>query len=478
MKRGTHKLSGAGVGARRRGAWQSEMTTVRIAAHIKRDKANMLVDDNAASGAFTVDRSIFTDEAIYEQEIALIFEASWVFIGLESQLRQKNNFFTTYIGRQPILVTKDDQGIIGCFLNSCRHRGTVLCPFKQGRQKYHVCRYHGWSYDSSGKNILVTDREAGQYPDGFDDSDHGLVPVARFASYRGLLFASLSPDVPELNAYLGDARRFIDLLVDQSPEGEIEFVPGDLVYTFQGNWKLQFENGLDYYHFQATHSSYVDIIANRAKERDQQGFVPSVSTEGQGSFSFEYGHAVNWSIHGVDYFGRPLAPNAAAFDSLKKRVGDVSARWMLRQRNLTIFPNLQIIDIGAAQIRTWRPLSAGVTEMTSHCVGMAGESREARRKRIRNYEDFFNPSGLATSDDNVMYEMCQSGYAAAAAGPTEGYARGLGGASDGAAVFADELGIAPVESSFGSLGFGGETNFHAGYREWKRRLDHIVEGAK
>ena len=45
-----------------------------------------------------------------------------------------------------------------------------------------------------------------------------------------------------------------------------------------------------------------------------------------------------------------------------------------------------------------------------------------------------------------------------------------------AAKTADELGINPVESSFGSLGFGGETNFHPGYRELVRRLADAAGG--
>ena len=440
------------------------------------DRNEMLIEDRPGEGTFTVDRSVFTDEDHCRRELTAVFESGWVFIGLESQLRQKNSFFTTHIGRQPVLVTRDDQGKLGCFLNSCRHRGTILCPFKQGRQKSHVCRYHGWSYDSAGRNVLVTDKDSGQYPAAFDQSDHGLIPVARLGSYRGLLFASLSADVPDLDSHLGDARRFIDLLVDQSPVGEIEFVPGDLVYTFQGNWKLQFENGLDYYHIQSTHSSYVDILAERVKAGTVEDVVLGTDEPGQGSFSFTNGHAVNWSIHNEDRFGRPVLMEPGGLDGLRERVGATSAKWMVRQRNLTIFPNLQIIDIGAAQIRTWRPLAAGLTEMTSHCVGMVGESGEARRKRIRNYEDFFNPSGLATSDDNVMYELCQSGYAAAAAGPSEGYLRGMGAALDRAQPHADELGINPVESSFGSLGFGGETNFHPGYRELVRRLADAAGG--
>lgn len=438
-------------------------------------RPDQLIDDRPSDKVFHVSRDAFTDPAVFDLEMKHIFEATWSFVGLETQIPRPHDYITTFIGRQPVLLMRDGEGKIGCFLNTCRHRATMVCPFKRGRQKFHVCRYHGWAYDSAGRNISVTDKDEGQYPADFDNADRNLFPVARLESYRGLIFASLSPDVSSLFDYLDDARTFIDLVADQSPVGQLEFVPGDITYTFDANWKLQFENGLDYYHFNSTHSSYVDILAQRVKSGDATGFTSERAdeVEGQGSFNFRNGHAVNWSIKRQMRYGRALASDPDGLAEVKARVGDTRLKWMLRQRNLTIFPNLQIIDISSAQLRTWRPLSADKTEMTSHCLAPVGESPSARRFRIRAYEDFFNPSGLATSDDNVMYEFCQTGYAAQA-GDTLGHLRGL---DPGAGVLGDhvgELGISPVDYAFGKSGFGGETNFHSGYREWRRLLQRAT----
>nr|WP_256375192.1 MULTISPECIES: RHO alpha subunit C-terminal catalytic domain-containing protein [unclassified Bradyrhizobium] len=254
-------------------------------------------------------------------------------------------------------------------------------------------------------------------------------------------------------------------------------MPGASTYTFDANWKLQFENGLDYYHFATTHSSYVDILKKRnATAGPDAGFTgePEGEQEGQGSFSFDYGHAVNWSIKRTQLYGRPLGMDPARLDAVRQRVGSTRAKWMLRQRNLTIFPNLQVIDILSAQVRTWRPLAPDKTEMVSHCLAPVGESAAARTLRIRNYEDFFNASGLASSDDNVMYEFCQTGYDAATAAPTQGYLRGIADVGRGESAHASELGITPSEWSFGPTSFGGETNFHPGYREWRRLLRHAA----
>jgi len=439
-----------------------------------------LVDDRPAEHIFQIDRRVFVDPQVYEAEIRHIFEATWVFVGLESQIPKPHDFLTTHIGRHPVLLSRDQDNKISCLLNTCRHRGTLVCPFKSGNRKLHVCRYHAWSYDSAGRNVAIPERATGQYPDGFDHENHDLIHVARLGSYRGFIFASLSADVPALDDFLGEAKAFLDLVIDQSPTGQLEVVPGEISYTFDANWKLQFENGLDYYHFGATHASYVDILKKRASlATSEAGFSKEAASEGegQGSFSFDHGHAVNWSIKQTTLYGRPLASDPQLLQAARSRVGPDRVKWMLRQRNLTIFPNLQVIDISSAQLRTWRPLAANKTEMVSHCLAPVGEPAAARALRIRNYEDFFNPTGLASSDDNVMYEFCQSGYEAEQAGYTQGYLRGAAGAGIGTGRHAKELGVSPAESAFGAVSFGGETNFYAGYREWRRLIERAAAKA-
>ncbi|MGL4811798.1 MAG: benzoate 1,2-dioxygenase large subunit, partial [Beijerinckiaceae bacterium] len=52
------------------------------------------------------------------------------------------------------------------------------------------------------------------------------------------------------------------------------------------------------------------------------------------------------------------------------------------------------------------------TEVTIYCIAPKGESQEARTRRIRQYEDFFNASGMATPDDLEEFRSCQIGYGA------------------------------------------------------------------
>ncbi len=430
-----------------------------------------LIDDRPDERVFRVHRDVFVSEQIFELEQQHIFEATWVFLGLESQAPRPHDFFTAYAGRYPVVVSRGADGTLRCVINSCRHKGAIICRTRTGNKKVHTCPYHSWAYDSTGKNVGIKMRATGGYSQAFEADGHDLRPVARFDSYRGFLFASIDPDVPPLREHLGDAATFIDLVLDQSPDG-IETIAGDVTYVYDGNWKLQMENCGDSYHFTSAHQSYLKLIERRdAGGKDAAEWrvtrMMDEKTAGQmehGSFGFARGHSALWS-EAQDPRRSPLYPQKA---ELEARVGAERTKWMFGVRNLTIFPNMQLADNAATQLRIIRPLSATKTEMRTFCIAPAGEPPETRRKRIRQYEDFFNPSGLATPDDNVCYEDCQAGH-----GGTEwmqGYMRGSAIVGPGPDRFAEALGIEPAASVSAPWGLNDETLYRANYREWLRLL--------
>ena len=154
-----------------------------------------------------------------------------------------NDFFTVTLGRQPVLLTRSADGEIRGFLNACAHRGARVCRQKVGNRRLHTCPFHGWTYDGRGRLVGVTSEQEGGYPAGFQRSSQGLTPVAQLEVYRGFVFVSLRPTGTSLREYLGGAALFIDLVVDQSPSGELEVLPGETTYTTAANWKLVAENG-------------------------------------------------------------------------------------------------------------------------------------------------------------------------------------------------------------------------------------------
>src|SRR5687768_2878707 len=80
-----------------------------------------------------LDRAIFSSPELYELELERIFGRCWLYLGHESQILQPNDFFTSYMGEDPIIVWRGKDGTVRAFLNVCRHRGNLLCRVDQGK---------------------------------------------------------------------------------------------------------------------------------------------------------------------------------------------------------------------------------------------------------------------------------------------------------------------------------------------------------
>ena len=213
-----------------------------------RRKIDGAVQVDPEHGLYRGRREAFTDPELFELEMKYIFEGNWIYLAHESQLPNNNDYLTTYIGRQPIVISRDKEGQLHALINACSHKGAMLCRRKKDNRGTFTCPFHGWTFRNNGKLLKVKDPRGAGYPEQFNtEGSHDLTKVARFESYRGFLFGSLNPDVVPLTEFLGGAAKVIDMIVDQSPDG-LEVLKGSSTYTYDGNWKVQAENGADGYH--------------------------------------------------------------------------------------------------------------------------------------------------------------------------------------------------------------------------------------
>jgi benzoate/toluate 1,2-dioxygenase subunit alpha len=404
------------------------------------------LQDDPQAGIYRVGRDIFTDAALFELEMQHIFEGNWIYLAHESQIANSNDYFTTFIGRQPIFIARSKAGELNAFVNACAHRGAMLCRHKRGNKTSYTCPFHGWTFSNDGKLLAVKDPRGAGYPENFNkNGSHDLTKVARFESYRGFLFGSLNPDVLPLKEHLGEAAKIIDMIVDQSPEG-LEVLRGSSSYVFDGNWKLQTENGADGYHVSAVHWNYAATTARR-KDTQQGDTIRAMSAggwakQGGGFYSFENGHLLLWT----NWANPQDRPNWERRDELTQKFGQATADWMVqRSRNLCVYPNVYLMDQFSSQIRTYRPIAVDKTEVTIYCIAPKGEAPDARARRIRQYEDFFNASGMATPDDLEEFRACQMSYQARAAHWND-MSRGAQHWIPGADAAAESIGLKPLMS--------------------------------
>ena len=153
-----------------------------------------------------VERAAFISDDVCKLEFERIFDRTWMYLAHESEIPARGDYVTRMLGSAPVVVVRGADGKIHAHLNSCRHRGTKLCRADSGTMQRFVCPYHGWAYEHDGRLITTTfDRH---FPDGTDFSELHLIAVPRVESYKGLVFGSLSPDVPPLGEFLGELRFF------------------------------------------------------------------------------------------------------------------------------------------------------------------------------------------------------------------------------------------------------------------------------
>ncbi|MEG4641571.1 benzoate 1,2-dioxygenase alpha subunit [Paracoccus pantotrophus] len=376
-----------------------------------RDLEQMLavaVQDDKEAGLFRCRRDIFTNEDLFALEMKHIFEGNWVYLAHESQIPEPNDYYTTWIGRQPIVITRDKTGTLHAVINACAHKGAMLCRRKQGNKGSFTCPFHGWTFSNTGKLLKVKDAKTTQYPEQFNkDGSHDLTRVARFESYRGFLFGSLNPDVAPLEEFLGETRIIIDQIVDQAPEG-LEVLRGNSSYIYDGNWKLQMENGCDGYHVSSVHWNYATTMDRRSETGTKAVDANSWSKSVAGVYGFENGHILLWT----NTRNPEVRPVWNRREDIAARLGEEKAGFIVNQtRNLCLYPNVFLMDQFSTQIRVVRPLAVDKTEVTIFCFAPKGENAEDRAHRIRQYEDFFNVSGMGTSDDLEEFRACQTAYA-------------------------------------------------------------------
>ena len=434
------------------------------------------IQDIPEEGIIRANRTIFTDEDLFELEMKYIFEGNWVYLAHESQVPEIGDYFTTTIGRQPVVITRDKEGELNCLINACSHRGAMLCRRKTDNRKTLTCPFHGWMFSNNGKLLKVKDPRGAGYPEQFNtEGSHDLRKVARFESYRGFLFGSLNPDVVPLAEHLGDATKIIDMTVDQSPEG-LEVIRGASTYTYDGNWKLQAENGADGYHVSATHWNYAATTARRSsgesKNETRAMDAGTWGKQGGGYYSFPHGHLLLWMWWGNPE-DRPLFEKR---EQLAAELGEKKAEFMVgASRNLCLYPNVYLMDQFSSQIRHFRPISVDKTEVTIYCIAPKGESDAARANRIRQYEDFFNATGMATPDDLEEFRSCQKTYMATKA-PWNDMTRGSMHQVDGPDEVAKGIGLDNVLSSGARTEDEGLYPIQHGY--WLNSMNSALESEK
>jgi Rieske 2Fe-2S family protein len=187
-------------------------------------------------------QAFYTDPDIYKFDLEAVFYRAWLMVGFTVELPSVGSYLALTVGRSPIMVVRDRDGVIRAYHNSCRHRGAQILPDGCGSRKILTCPYHQWSYGLDGALI-----GAARMPADFVKAENGLAPIA-VEIVAGVIYVCLGDDPPAFDGFRADLTA---LLTPHRLEEAKLVATIDVVE--KANWKLVMENARECYHCVVKH---------------------------------------------------------------------------------------------------------------------------------------------------------------------------------------------------------------------------------
>jgi len=348
--------------------------------------------------------SLYYDEQIYREEVERIWHKTWVYVGHTSEVPKRNDYVIKSIGPTPVLLVHNRHGEISLLQNKCPHRGNLLCAYQKGNRSSFTCPYHAWTFANSGE---LTGLAFADGYEGVDKSQFSLGKVPRIGIYRGFVFGSFATDGPSLEEHLGDARRALDQLLENSPEGELDLTAGFLQHRTQANWKFMVENETDGYHPGSVHSSIFQVASSPVPGLYKPESVALTRDYGNGHTEFDLRPAWRKAGKPMYWFNTSEERLPDYTQAMRKAYGPERARQIMidGSPHIMIFPNLFIAEI---QMFVIQPVS--VNESIQHVTALQFKGAPDFNRRLRQQTmGSVGPAGFLLADDTEMYERNHRG---------------------------------------------------------------------
>lgn len=186
----------------------------------------------------------YTSPEFMAREWDRMWTKVWLLAGREDDIPEPGDYICTEIGKESVLVVRQDDGSIKAFHNVCLHRGNRLKQEGVGSTASFKCAYHHWDYGLDGSIKHIPDLST--FPQGAPPC--GRIPALPCDTWGSFVWFSLDPQVEPLRDYLGVIPQHLDPY-----HFERMALTRDLTIEWDCNWKASVDAFNESYHVQGIH---------------------------------------------------------------------------------------------------------------------------------------------------------------------------------------------------------------------------------
>lgn len=189
----------------------------------------------------------YTSLDFLELELDEIFNHEWFCVGRVDEFANPGDYHTTTIGRDPVIILRDHDGVLRAMSNVCRHRMATLLK-GSGMLKGRIsCPYHAWTYNLDGQLIGATHMR-----DNFDKKKVCL-PQFQLEVWAGWVYVSLDPAAAPLAPRL---QPLSERCSNYQMSKYTTLFRAEEVWDT--NWKILVQNFMEGYHLFVVHAKTVE----------------------------------------------------------------------------------------------------------------------------------------------------------------------------------------------------------------------------
>ncbi|MDC0660010.1 Rieske 2Fe-2S domain-containing protein [Leisingera sp. SS27] len=190
---------------------------------------------------------VYTSPEFLELELDEIFNHEWFCVGREDEYENPGDYRATTIGRDPVVVLRDRDGVLRAMSNVCRHRMATLLEGSGNIRGRISCPYHAWTYNLDGQLI-----GAAHMRENFNKKEVCL-PQFQVEVWQGWVYVSLDPDAAPLGPRLAGLSKRLENY--QLPKYRTLFRAEEIWDT---NWKILVQNFTEGYHLFVAHAQTIE----------------------------------------------------------------------------------------------------------------------------------------------------------------------------------------------------------------------------